>query len=389
MIKRLKEIKFFTKIRNKIIFTMLISLICSFIVFFTIVELGANYIFKDIDTQTEETAVSPQDLELSKELDKKYFIFNVYLVTVLIFIFIFFIVSLSFFFDKRTKYLKYIISALAGVSKGDFHIQLKINGNDEISVLADRINIMAKKIQEKFEEERQLEKSKNLLIANLSHDLKSPLTSIIGYLTLVKGSTNLNESEKTYIETIFKNSQRLKTRLDELFEFTKLNNINVKLNFERVNISKLLKHYHKEQEFMLKNLNFEVYSDIQEGVFLDIDIEKFIRIFDNLYTNVQKYGSIPGEFFVSLKIDSNKLCLSFKNYFINYKEIDLIRIFDEFYRTDESRSDKNSAGLGLFIVKRIVELHHGKVWAELEDNKYFLINIEFSIAPNSIIKKDD
>lgn len=389
MIKRIKEIKFFTKIRNKIILTTLISLICSFIAFFYIVEIGANYIFKGVEPLIEKPSHGRDNSEFSKELDKKYSIFNIYLITVLIFIFIFFIVSLAFFFDRRTKYLKYIIASLAGVSKGEYHVELKINGNDEISVLADRINIMAEKIQEKFEEERQLEKSKNLLIANLSHDLKSPLTSIIGYLTLVKGSPNLSESEKNYIETIFKNSQRLKTRLDELFEFTKLNNINIKLNFERVNISKLLKHYHKEQEFMLENLNFKVYSDIQESVFLDIDIEKFIRIFDNLYTNVQKYGSIPGEFFVTLKTNNNKLCLSFKNYFINYKEIDLIRIFDEFYRTDESRSDKDSAGLGLFIVKRIVELHNGRVWAEMEDNKYFLINIEFSLPANYLIKKDD
>lgn len=394
MIKKLKEIKFLNKIRNKIILTMLISLICSFIAFFTIAELGASYIFKGFETYLNSAEAgqlktnNSKEVDISKELDKKYFIFNVYLVSVLIFIFIFFIVSLAFFFDKRTKYLKYITSSLAGMSKGDFYIKLKVDGNDEISFLADRINMMAEKIQEKFEEERLLEKSKNTLIANLSHDLKSPLTSIIGYLTLVKGSANLTATEKSYIETIAKNSQRLKTRLDELFEFTKLNNANLKLNCERVNISKLTKQYHQEQNSILETLDFKTSSEIEENIYLNIDVERFIRIFDNVYTNVKKYGTKPGEFSVKLHKEEDKVYLSFKNYFVNYREIDLVRIFDEFYRADEARSDKDSAGLGLFIVKRIVELHNGRVWADIED-KYFLVKIEFKIENEIDMKKDE
>lgn len=395
MIKKLKEIKFFTKIRNKIIFTMLISLICSFIAFFTIAELGASYIFKGFETYLNSSighdpkVDNSKELEIAGELDKKYFIFNVYLIAVLIFIFIFFIISLAFFFDKRTKYLKYITSSLAGMSKGDFYIKLKVDGKDEISFLADRINMMAEKIQDKFEEERLLEKSKNTLIANLSHDLKSPLTSIIGYLTLVKESPNLTKTEKSYINTIFKNSQRLKNRLDELFEFTKLNNTNLKLNYEKVNISKLTKQYHQEENSILENLGFKTEMDIEENIYFDIDVERFIRIFDNVYTNVKKYGTRPGEFGVKLQKKENKIFLSFKNYFINNREIDLVRIFDEFYRADESRSDKDSAGLGLFIVKRIVELHNGKVWAEMGNSKYFTVNIEFSIINEIEVNKKD
>ena len=381
MIGLFREIKFFTKIRNKIILTMLVSLICSFIAFFTIAELGASFIFKGFETYLNDVETNEvqknNEKEIEKELDKKYIIFNVYLVAVLIFIFIFFIISLAFLFDKRTKYLKYITSSLAGLTEGDFYIKLKVDGNDEISFLADRINMMAEKIQEKFEEERLLEKSKNTLIANLSHDLKSPLTSIIGYLTLVKGSSNLSDIEKSYIDTIFKNSLRLKTRLDELFEFTKLNNANLKLNLEKVNISKLTRQYHQEQNSILEAMGFNIKTEITEDIFMEIDVERFIRIFDNIYTNVKKYGTIPGEFCVKLNENQGKIFLSFKNYLENFKEIDLIKIFDEFYRADEARSDKNSAGLGLFIVKRIVELHGGVVWANIEENKYFCVNIEF------------
>lgn len=385
MIRAFRSIRFFTKIRNKIILTMLVSLICSFIAFFTIAELGASFIFKGFETylnRVEDTKVptdNSKEKEIAKQLDKKYIIFNVYLVAVLIFIFIFFIISLAFLFDKRTKYLKYITSSLAGLSDGDFYIKLKVDGNDEISFLADRINMMAEKIQEKFEEERLLEKSKNTLIANLSHDLKSPLTSIIGYLTLVKESNNLTNIEKSYIDTIFKNSLRLKTRLDELFEFTKLNNANLKLNYEKVNISKLTRQYHQEQNSILEAMGFKTNVNIEENIYMDIDVERFIRIFDNIYTNVKKYATVPGEFTVNLTKDSESVSLSFKNYLVNFKEIDLIKIFDEFYRADEARSDKDSAGLGLFIVKRIVELHNGRVWADIEKNKYFCINIEFSL----------
>lgn len=385
MIKTIKNIRFFTKIRNKIILTMLVSLVCSYIVFFTIAELGATLIFKGFETyldQGEDDKIptgNSAEKEIAKQLDKKDMIFNVYLISVLIFIFIFFIISLAFLFDKRTKYLKYITSSLSGLTEGNFYIKLKVDGNDEISFLADRINMMAEKIQEKFEEERLLEKSKNTLIANLSHDLKSPLTSIIGYLTLVKESNNLTNIEKSYMETIFKNSLRLKTRLDELFEFTKLNNSNLILNYESINISKLTRQYHQEQNSILETMGFKTNLSIEENIYMNIDVEKFIRIFDNIYTNVKKYATLPGEFTVSLAKNTEKIFLSFKNYLINFKEIDLIKIFDEFYRADEARSDKDSAGLGLFIVKRIVELHNGRVWADIEQNKYFCINIEFSL----------
>lgn len=139
MIRAFRSIRFFTKIRNKIILTMLVSLICSFIAFFTIAELGASFIFKGFETylnQVEDTKLptdNNKEKEIEKELDKKYIIFNVYLVAVLIFIFIFFIISLAFLFDKRTKYLKYITSSLAGLTDGDFYIKLKVDGNDEIS----------------------------------------------------------------------------------------------------------------------------------------------------------------------------------------------------------------------------------------------------------------
>ena len=115
---------------------------------------------------------------------------------------------------------------------------------------------------------------------------------------------------------------------------------------------------------------------VEEDVYFNINIENFIRVFDNIYANAIKYATKPSEFGVELSRVEGKTLIIFKNYFENASSINLSKIFDEFYREDEARTDKDGTGLGLFIVRKIIDLHKGRVWAEIEENKYFLIKIE-------------
>ena len=388
---------FFNKIRNKIIFTMILFLTISTLAFFLILNFGEEFFYKhfhsnqmnpffnlrnEIKLESKDyesiapIKISLDPIEFSESKELKHTSFNIFLFCSLVFVIAFYIVSLAFLFDKRIKYLEYISQSLKGISEGDFQIKLKVNGNDELSFLADGINIMAEKLQEKFLEERELLQSKNELITNLSHDLKSPLTSIIGYTTLINESKNINNEEKIYAETILKNSMRLKNRLEELFELTKLNSPKLVLNYEMINISKLIRQYHKEQESILNQVGLSSKILVEEDVYFNINIENFIRVFDNIYANAIKYATKPSEFGVELSRVEGKTLIIFKNYFENASSINLSKIFDEFYREDEARTDKDGTGLGLFIVRKIIDLHKGRVWAEIEENKYFLIKIE-------------
>ena len=302
---------FFNKIRNKIIFTMILFLTISTLAFFLILNFGEEFFYKhfhsnqmnpffnlrnEIKLESKDyesiapIKISLDPIEFSESKELKHTSFNIFLFCSLVFVIAFYIVSLAFLFDKRIKYLEYISQSLKGISEGDFQIKLKVNGNDELSFLADGINIMAEKLQEKFLEERELLQSKNELITNLSHDLKSPLTSIIGYTTLINESKNINNEEKIYAETILKNSMRLKNRLEELFELTKLNSPKLVLNYEMVNISKLICQYHKEQESILNQVGLSSKILVEEDVYFNINIGVTIIFTRSLFANQGSYS---------------------------------------------------------------------------------------------------
>lgn len=231
---------------------------------------------------------------------------------------------------------------------------------------------MTEQMRKRFEKERKVEQVKNELITNLSHDLRTPLTSIIGYLTLVKDKQYKNSEElEKYIQTTYGISFKLKNLLDELFEHTKLSLPDMDMQFQEVDLGRVLYQLVGEYIPMFENRGLSVKVEIpDEAVFISLDIEKMIRVFDNLLSNAEKYSHESGEIEIDLYTDDKQVITRISNTTDQIASEELSYLFDKFYRMDKARSSEVAgSGLGLSIAKRIVELHQGEIWAESEKEK--------------------
>ena len=295
-----------------------------------------------------------------------------------------FVATFLFGINKRIKYLKYIISKVGGITNENFIEELDYKGNDEIADLANSINIMSNRLKENYEKEKKIEKAKNELIVAVSHDLRTPLTSIIGYLELLKDDKFPYEDvQKDYLNVAYEKSVSLKKIINELFEFTKLNNDIATLEKIPFNIATLVNQIVGEQIpfFKEKNIKVEIESTVQE-LYCEIDIQKMVRVLENIVKNAEKY-SFPNTIFkVSMMEIDNNIKISFENTGENISKDELEKIFEKMYRLDKSRTgETEGSGLGLAISKKIIELHSGKLWAECNNN-----TIQFNILLKNIVE---
>ncbi|HDX9610440.1 TPA: HAMP domain-containing histidine kinase [Bacillus toyonensis] len=270
---------------------------------------------------------------------------------------------------KKIVYLKLISDNVNDIANGKLGLTIGIEGKDELTQLAQNINYMSKELEDTFEQERRLERTKNELITNVSHDLRTPLTSIIGYIDLLKrGQYNSNTQLQEYLETTYSKSQRLKYLIDELFEYTRLSGIDAKLNLNEVDLSGLLEQIVGEYIPIFEKESLIVQKSItQETIPISIDVEKMVRVYENLFMNAIKYSMKPSELSVCLELIGNKAILKVSNKVEKPPVSDPNKLFERFFRGDKARKDDQGNGLGLAISKRIVELHHGNIHAEYKD----------------------
>ena len=280
--------------------------------------------------------------------------------------------------NGRIKYLKYISKSVTNIKTQQYLNPIEIKGNDEFSQLAKDINTMSERLKENYKKEKEQEEAKNELIVAVSHDLKTPLTSIIGYLELLNNSKeNLEKEQQEFLEIAFEKSKNLKKLIEELFEYTKLSNNYMKLNKVPFNVAVLVNQIVGEYVLFLseKNINVEIECSKNE-LTCEIDIQKFIRVIENLIINAEKYSNKDSKFKVVMWEDDKNIKLSFINEGQNISKNDLVKIFDEMYRIDKSRNAEiEGSGLGLPISKKIIQLHGGTIWAECTGSKIYF-NIE-------------
>ncbi|RJS60021.1 two-component sensor histidine kinase [Bacillus sp. PK3_68] len=207
------------------------------------------------------------------------------------------------------------------------------------------------------------------MITNVSHDLRTPLTSIIGYLDLLKKEQYVSKAQfQEYVETIYSKSQRLKHLIDELFEYTHLSSPDVTLNLNEVDLSGLLEQVVGEYMPIFEKEQLSVQKSItEENIPILMDIEKMVRVYDNLFMNAIKYSRKPSELLISLELKADKAILKVSNKVENLPVNEANKLFERFFRGDKARKDNQGTGLGLAISKRIVELHHGIIRAEYRE----------------------
>ncbi|MEC3630538.1 HAMP domain-containing sensor histidine kinase [Bacillus velezensis] len=266
---------------------------------------------------------------------------------------------------KKISYLKRITESVHHIANGKLGLTIRIESRDELTQLAQHINYMSEELESKFEHERELERAKSELISNVSHDLRTPLTSIIGYLDLLKKEQYNSKAQfQEYLETIYSKSQRLKYLIDELFEYTHLSSPDVILNRSKTDLSALLEQITGEYIPMFEKEQLTVRKSItEEHVPVCIDIEKMVRVYDNLFMNALKYSIKPSEFFINLELKDEKAILQVSNK-AEIPADDINQLFERFFRGDKARTGHQGTGLGLAISKRIVELHSGRIHAD-------------------------
>ena len=290
-----------------------------------------------------------------------------------------FIVSFVVITNNKMKYLDEIATGLKIIASGNLNYRIQEKGTDEIRNIAYNINYMAKEIGQKINAERDAEKTKTDLITNVSHDLRTPLTSVMGYLGLVIQRRYKDEEEmKEYLNIAFNKAERLKLLIEDLFEYTKLNNNGITLNKTKVNLAEFLSQLIEELTPMFDENNLTVYKKFEsEKISVVIDTVKMLRVFENLITNAIKYSYKPGEILIGLYEKDNTAILVFRNKGDHLSKEKTEKLFDRFYRLDESRNtNTGGSGLGLAISKNIVELHEGKIWAEsIGDNISFYVQL--------------
>lgn len=299
------------------------------------------------------------------------------------------ILFLSIFLDLMNITLNYITilsNKIQEVTEGDYSVDISIDYDDELGMLAANIIALANTLEQKekesiilkenerlaFDAERNAEKQKNDLITNVAHDLRTPLTTIVGYLELIKNKDDLTKEEiQKYSSVAYEKSKKLQAMMDDLFEFTSLNQSDIKLNKTTINISELMMQIIDEfyPSFQDHHLN-PIVTISHHHLYINGDGQLIARVFDNLISNAIKYGDDNNDIEIEVMNDEQSVTIKIINYGQTINEEDLPYIFDKFYRTDSSRSSATGGtGLGLAIAKNIVQMHGGQILATSRHHK--------------------
>lgn len=277
--------------------------------------------------------------------------------------------TLCFYFLQRryTHYVQEIAAAMQSVSRGDLNVRVEVRGDDELADMALQLNSMVEEIKELMAQEREAEKTKNDLITNVAHDLRTPLTSIIGYLELLEVRQRMEEEKKQqYVDVALKKARHLQKLIEDLFGFTKMSYGKLLVQMGELDIVKLMEQLLDEfyPVFTSKNLECKYHTNLS-SLKITADGTLLARLFDNLINNAVKYGSDGKQIKVDLEAVDEGVIIKITNFgkVIPAEELELV--FDKFYRVEQSRSlDTGGAGLGLAIAKSITELHGGTIQAQ-------------------------
>ena len=248
---------------------------------------------------------------------------------------------------------------------------------NDVSQFAEKLNDIKYNYIATKNSERDAQQKKNDLIMYMAHDLKTPLTSIIGYLTLLSDEKDISkELQEKYIKIALDKSLRVEELINQFFDITRYNLHSMPINKKEINISYLLQQLIDECYPMLEKNDLKCSLDAPEKVMYLGDGDKLARAFDNLLKNAINYSYKGSTVEIILEQKNNKIFIAFKNKGDKIPQYKLEKIFEKFYRGDEARvSSTGGAGLGLAITKEIIELHDGTIKVK-NDDEYIEFDIE-------------
>ena len=281
-------------------------------------------------------------------------------------------------------------AAAENIKDGNLDFTLEPESNDEIGALCQSFEEMRKRLKDSAEEKLSNEKENKVLISNISHDLKTPVTAIKGYAEgIIDGVADTPEKMDKYVRTIYNKANEMDTLINELTLYSKIDTNRIPYNFNRLNVAEYFKDCVEELSLDLesKNISLAYFNYADEDTQIIADPEQLKRVINNIVGNSVKYLDKEKGFinmrvkdvgdFIQVEIEDNGKGIGNK---------DLPYIFDRFYRTDASRnSSTGGSGIGLSIVKKIIEDHGGSIWATSKEQTgtvmYFVIR-KYQEVPN-------
>lgn len=279
---------------------------------------------------------------------------------------------------NKVDYLDKIIKGTKEIKNGNINHKIEVNGKDTLAIFAQDINNLSEGLENAIDEKFRSERMKAELITNVSHDLKTPLTSIINYVDLIKKEENIEpEYLKDYINVLDNKSKRLKVLIEDLFEASKASSGNIELNIEKLDLNQLLRQSIGENEEKISKANLDLKVNLpKEQIYINCDGKRMYRVFENLLINISKYSLHNTRVYIDMKLEEEKAYISFKNisaYELNFEADEII---ERFKRGDLARNTEGS-GLGLAIARDLVELQGGDFDIQI-DGDLFKVNVVFN-----------
>lgn len=311
----------------------------------------------------------------------KVYIYFSLIVTILIVFFMFVVLSILSI-KKISRPLKILENEIKKMSEGYSNVSVKFNSYREFNKIKESFNNTVDKLEKSEIERRIAEDSKKRIIRDISHDLKTPITSILGYSKAIsEGVVTSEDEKKIYLDYIYNKTKRINYLVDELFVFSKLDSPGYKLNLEKHDISEFLRELVALYYIDIEEQGFSLKVNIpEESIYSIVDTKALERALGNIIINAIKYNKVGTTITVDLIKNDKYIDIIIEDNGCGISDDVIENIFDEFVRADESRKTDGGSGLGLAITKKIINLHNGKLKLYSEKN----IGTKFYIRLNRI-----
>ncbi len=296
--------------------------------------------------------------------------------------FIISIIAVSFIMSKTiSKPLKELSYGANEIANGNLDYVIDYDSTNEIGVTVKSFNHMTDQLKQLTERQHTIEQSRKEMIAGVAHDLRTPLTSVKGYVEgLMDGIANTPEKQQLYLKTIYTSTLNMERLLDELLTVSRLELGNIELDCKPININDFLDDCAEELRTELHELDFDFeYTNNCDGDFtVMIDTDRFQRVIRNIISNSVKYAKKDekGKIEFAAQTYQKSVIITLADNGIGIEDENLSKIFESFYRADPARTKTSEgSGIGLSVARQIVELHGGKIWATGKEGKGLTILI--------------
>lgn len=310
------------------------------------------------------------DIILLAPIGEQQSLQGIFLILVIIFVISFITVNtfVSYLFSKRIlKPVELLKRAAGEISSGNLDYEVVEVGDQEIMELCRDFEKMRIQLKDSVQEKTKYDDNRNMLVSSISHDLKTPITSIKGYVEgILDGVANTQDKLDNYLRTVYSKAELVDSLIDDLLLYSKLDLKKLPFDFEKTDAVEYFKYCIFDSSIELEKVNIKInlINELEGVRYITIDRERMRRVIMNIIDNSRKYmDKEEGQITISLRETNLSIVIEIRDNGAGIEKEDANKIFDRFYRGDTARTETKGTGLGLAIARQIVEGHKGKIWA--------------------------